>query len=133
MISKEIQFFLKKVLLLCLVVTGLSVVLFDTILKGLYLTVFPLELAIVVLVTIVGHLRLMKSIEFNMRKFSTIYLSTMSLKLLVYFLFILTNLLVDRSNAINFVVSFLILYIIFTIFEVIEISNFLKKYPKSSN
>jgi hypothetical protein len=133
MISKEIQFFLKKVLLLCLVVTGLSVVLFDTILKGLYLKVFPLELAIVVLVTIVGHLRLMKSIEFNMRKFSTIYLSTMSLKLLVYFLFILTNLLVDRSNAINFVVSFLILYIIFTIFEVIEISNFLKKYPKSSN
>ena len=129
----ERKYFLKKALLLCLVVTGLSLLLFDSVLKGYYLKIFPLQVAVVSLVTVISHLRLMSAVQQNARKFSTTFLAVMSIKLFIYIIFILVCLLIDRTHAVNFVATFLILYAIFTIFEVTEISNFLKKNPNSSN
>ena len=133
MISKEKRFFLKKALLFCLVLIGVSLLLYDTLLKEYYLKVFPLQFGIIALITLLSHLKLMGASERNPRKFSTTYLSIMSVRLLIYLVFILVCLLIDRTNAVNFVVTFLVLYLAFTIFEVIEISNFLKKNPNSSN
>ncbi len=133
MISKEIRFFLKKALLFSLVLVGISLLLYDTLLKEFYLKAFPIQFGIVALMTVFSHLKLMNASERNPRKFSTTFLSIMSLRLFVYLVFILVCLLIDRTNAINFVVTFLVLYLAFTIFEVIEISNFLKKNPNSSN
>ncbi|HWR99388.1 MAG TPA: hypothetical protein VN249_02175 [Prolixibacteraceae bacterium] len=133
MIISERRYFLKKALLLCLVVIGLSLLLYDSVLKGFYLKLYPLQVAVVSIVTVISHLRLMTAVEQNARKFSTTFLSVMSVKLFIYLVFILVCLLLDRSNAVNFVLTFLALYVIFTIFEVTEISNFLKKNPKSSN
>ena len=133
MISKEERFFLKKALLFCLVLIGASLLIYDTLLKEYYLKFFPIQFGVVALITIFSHLKLMKASEGNSRKFSTAYFSLMSVRLMVYLGFILVCLIIDRSRAINFVVTFLALYLAFTIFEVIEISNFLKKNPNSSN
>ncbi len=133
MMISERSYFLKKALLLCLVVIGLSLLLYDSVLKGYYLKIYPLQVALVFVVTVISHLRLMHAVQQNARKFSTTFLSVMSIKLFIYLIFILVCLLIDRTNAVNFVLTFLILYMIFTIFEVIEISNFLKKNPNSSN
>ncbi len=133
MISKEKRFFLKKALLFCLVLIGLSLILYDTVIKDYYLKIFPLQFAVVALVTVISHLRLMSSFQLNPRRFNTTFLSVMSIKLFIYLVFILVCLLIDRTSAVNFVITFLVLYLLFTIFEVVEISNFLKKNPKSSN
>ena len=127
MISKEKRFFLKKLLLFSLVLIGVSLLLYDTLLKEFYLKIFPLQFGVIVLITVFSHLRLMNASEQNSRKFSTTYLSVMSVRLLIYLVFILVCLLIDRTSAVNFVVTFLALYLAFTIFEVIEISNFIKK------
>ena len=131
--NTERQIFLKKIFYLCLSISGMAILLYQSVLKGYYLSIFPLQFAVVILVTVISHLRLMTSVEQNARRFSTTFLSVMSAKLFIYLFFILICLLVDRSNAINFVVTFLLLYLIFTIFEVIEISNFFKKNQNSSN
>jgi L-asparagine transporter-like permease len=133
MISNEKRNFLKNVLVYCLALTVLSTLLFTTILKGYYLKLFPLQFAVIALVTILSHLRLMNAIQLNARRFNTTFLALMSVKLLFYLIFILICLLIDRSNAINFVVTFLILYVCFTIFEVNKISKFLKKSTNSLN
>ena len=133
MINKEIRFFLKKMLLLCLVIIGLSLFLFDSVLKGYYLKIYPLQIAVIALVTIFSHIKLMNAFQQNARRFNTTFLSIMSIKLFIYLIFILVCLLIDRTNAINFVLTFLVLYTIFTIFEVVEISNFIKKDLNSSN
>lgn len=133
MINQEQKFFLKKALLFCLVLTGISLILFDFFLKDHYLKIYPLQFGLIALVTVLSHLRLMSAIRLNIRKFNTIYLAIMSLKLLIYIVFIIVCLIIDRSRAIEFVLAFLVLYIFFTVFEVIEISNFLKKNTKSSN
>jgi hypothetical protein len=108
-------------------------ILFDTLLKAHYLKIYPLQLGLVALVTVLSHLKLMNAIQLNIRKFNTVFLSLMALKLFIYFTFILVCLLIDRSRAIEFVLSFMILYGCFTVFEVIEISNFLRKNTNSSN
>lgn len=133
MINNEKRFFLKKALLFCLVLIGLSLILYDTVLKEFYLKMFPLQFSIVALVTVISHLRLMNSFQLNNRRFNTTFLSVMSIKLFIYLVFILVCLLIDRTSAVNFVITFLVLYLGFTIFEVIEISNFLQKKSKSSN
>lgn len=133
MMNTERQIFLKKIFYLCLSISGMAILLYQSVLKGYYLSIFPLQFAVVILVTVISHLRLMTSVEQNARRFSTTFLSVMSAKLFIYLFFILICLLVDRSNAINFVVTFLLMYLIFTIFEVIEISNFFKKNQNSSN
>ena len=131
--NTERQIFLKKIFYLCLSISGMAILLYQSVLKGYYLSIFPLQFAVVILVTVISHLRLMTSVEQNAQRFITTFLSVMSAKLFIYLFFILICLLVDRSNAINFVVTFLLLYLIFTIFEVIEISNFFKKNQNSSN
>jgi hypothetical protein len=133
MISTEKRFFYKKALLFCLVLIGISLLLFDSVLKNYYLNQYPLQFGLIAVVTFFSHLKLMNAIEQNARRFSTTFLATMSIKLLIYIIFIIVCLLIDRSQAINFVVTFMVLYFIFTIFEVIEISNFLKKNQNSSN
>ncbi len=133
MLNPEKRFFLKKALLFCLVLTGISLLLFDTFLKAYYLKIFPVQLAVISLVTVISHLRLMNAIELNVRRFNTVFLSIMSIKLFIYLTFILVCLLIDRTHALNFGLTFLILYVLFTLFEVTEISNFLKKNTKSSN
>lgn len=133
MITNEKRFFLKKAVLFCLVLIGISLLLFDTVLKDFYLKIYPVQFSLIALVTIFSHLRVMSGVKHNTRRFSTTFLSVMSIKLFIYLFFILVCLLIDRSIALNFVLTFLILYALFSIFEVIEISNFLKKNPNSSN
>jgi L-asparagine transporter-like permease len=133
MINKEKLFFLKKALLFCLVLIGLSLVLYDTVLKDFYMKIFPLQFAVVALITVISHLKLMNSFQLNSRRFNTTFLSVMSIKLFIYLVFILVCLLIDRTSAVNFVITFLVLYLFFTIFEVSEISDFLKKKSESSN
>ena len=133
MISSEIQIFKKKALLFCLVLAGISLVLFSTLLKDYYLKIFTVQFAVISLVTLLSHLRLMNSVRMNVMRFNTTFLAIMSIKLFLYIIFILVCLLIDRSRAIDFVITFLILYVFFTIFEVIEISNFLRKNTNSLN
>ncbi len=133
MINNDQKNFLKKALLFCLILAGISLLLFSSLLKEHYLKIYPLQFGLIALVTVVSHLKLMNAIQLNIRKFNTIYLAIMSMKLFLYILFIMVCLLIDRSRAIEFVMAFLILYIFFTVFEVLEISNFLKKNTKSLN
>jgi hypothetical protein len=133
MISTEKKMFLKSALLFCLTLIIVSTLLFTTILKAFYLTMFPVQFAVIGLVTILSHIRLMNAMAYNVRRFNTTFLGLMSVKLFLYLIFILVCLLIDRSKAINFVVSFLVLYVLFTIFEVNKISKFLRKSTNSIN
>ncbi len=133
MISTEKRIFLRHTLWFCLVLAGISLLLFTTVLKKYYLNIFPIQFAVIALITVFSHIRLMNAVRLNVLKFNTAYLAIMSIKLFMYFVFILICLLLNRSNAIDVVVPFLVLYIFYTIFEVVEISTFLKKNTNSSN
>ena len=49
--NTERQIFLKKIFYLCLSISGMAILLYQSVLKGYYLSIFPLQFAVVILVT----------------------------------------------------------------------------------
>jgi len=119
--------FIIKIGLLTLIIFVIAMVLFSTVLKPFYLAVFPVQLLLIALVTTAGHLWIIKSSKENTLKFTTAFMGSATLKLMIYLFFILIYLWTDRSQVIPFTLTFMILYIVYTIFEVVEVLSFIKK------
>ncbi|MBI2968579.1 MAG: hypothetical protein HYY40_12315 [Bacteroidetes bacterium] len=78
-------------------------------------------------VTLLVHYLLLRAAAYNPRLFIRYYSATTFVKLLVYFIFVLISTFSDRSNAAVFILTFFILYLAFTFFEVAYLMKQLKK------
>lgn len=119
--------FIVKILIFTLIIAGLSTALFLTILNIWYLSAYPYMIILIAAVTTIGHLLVVKASIQNSRRFATAFLASVTLKLMIYLTFILAYLLIDHSQVIPFVLTFIILYILFTVFEVVQVLNFIKR------
>ena len=119
--------FLLKISVFTLIVITISALLFTTILKAYYFNAFILHVVLISVVTTIGHILVAKAVKKNMRTFATAYMASVTIKLVVYLVYLLVSLLIDHSQVIQFSLTFLILYLIYTIFEVVEVLSFLKK------
>ena len=119
--------FVIKICLFTIIIFVIGSALFSTVLKMFYLPVFPFQVLLIAAVTAIGHLWIIRASEQNTIKFTTAFMGSATLKLMVYLFFMLIYLWNDHSNAISFVLTFMILYLIFTVFEVMEVLRFIKK------
>lgn len=92
-----------------------------------YFPYFPVIPAFLFVVTILGHSYLIRASESDPRKFTSKYLGVMGLKMFLYLIFLLVFLFLDTARAVPFLLSFLVTYITFTVYEVMSLLNFLKK------
>jgi len=114
-------------LFIALIITALGYGLFLFFIPQYYFPHFPVIPAFLLLVTIMVHVYLIKSSENNPRKFTSKYLGAMGLKMFIYLVFLVVFLFIDTAHAVPFLVSFLVTYAAFTLYEVISILNYLKK------
>jgi hypothetical protein len=119
--------FIFTLLFIALVITAIGYGLFLFFFPQHYFPHFPAIPAFLLVVTLTVHVYLIKSSENNPRKFTSKYLGAMGLKMFIYLLFLVVFLFIDTAHAIPFLVSFLVTYAAFTVYEVISILNFLKK------
>jgi hypothetical protein len=126
-IKNEIKSFISRIIIFTIILTSISAILYLTFLKPFYIKSFPLQLLLIGSLTTYSHVRLMKACEQNIRRFTSVFMLSVTLKLMVYLSFLLICLLIDHSNALAFVLTFLILYICYTIFEVTQALKFFKK------
>jgi hypothetical protein len=119
--------FIIKLLIFSLLLSAIAAILFLTVMKKWYFPAFPIQLLLIAIVTGISHIWLLKYSEQNMRKFTTVFMALVSIRLLIYLSYLLVNLWIDRSNVIVFLLTFFLLYVCFTIFEVKHILFFLKK------
>ncbi len=119
--------FIIKICLFTIVIFAVTAALFATILKDFYLSVYPYQILLIAIVTTIGHLWIIHASEQNTMKFTTAFMGSVTLKLMVYLFFMLIYLWIDRSQVVPFVLTFMILYLIFTVFEVSEVLRFIKK------
>ena len=119
--------FVIRICLFTLTIYAISSVLFHTVLETIHLSVFPYQLLLIAIVTTTGHLWVIRAADQNTMKFTTAFMASVTLKLLVYLFFMLIYLWIDRSQVIQFVLSFMVLYILFSVFEVTQILKFIKK------
>lgn len=127
LIETEKKQFIRKFIIFSIIFTAIAIMLYMTVLKPFYVKTFPLQLLLIGSLTAFSHLRLIKACEQNIRRFTTVYMLSATLKLLTYLSFLLICLLIDHSNALAFVLTFFALYLCYTVFEVIHVLNFLKK------
>ncbi|HEY3389673.1 MAG TPA: hypothetical protein VGK38_08895 [Prolixibacteraceae bacterium] len=106
--------------------------MFSSVLKPYYFAAYPYQILLIALVTSIGHLWILKAAGQNTRRFTTAFMASVTLKLMVYLTFMLVYLLVDHSQVIPFALTFVTFYISFTIFEVIQVLNYIKKHSKIS-
>ncbi len=76
------------------------------------------------------HYFLLKTTQNNIRKFITVFLGTITFKLIIYLFFMIIYAFSNRENAKIFLLNFIILYIIYTVYEVIMILKQLKLIDK---
>jgi hypothetical protein len=124
--------FIVKISILTIAIFAIAATLFSTVLKQWYFAAYPYQLLLIALLTTIGHLWIIKASDQNTRKFTTAYMASVTLKLLVYLTFLLVCLLIDHSQVIPFVLTFIIFYILYTVFEVMQVLSFIKKHSKIS-
>jgi hypothetical protein len=71
-----------------------------------------------VIVTIIFHFGLLKSSEGKPQAFIRYYMGATTFKLFIHVVVILMYCLFNRNDAVRFIITFLIFYILYTVFEV---------------
>lgn len=77
------------------------------------------------------HYFLLKASGNDQRKFVNRFLIATTVKLLIYFIFIGVYALYNIAFILPFLLTFLVLYLAFTLFEVISLTSFNRKIKKS--
>ncbi len=68
------------------------------------------------------YLQLKESVN-RLSKFVNVFLAATGLKILVFLVIITVYAFLNRADAVNFIVSFFIVYLVFAIFEIVQLLN----------
>lgn len=116
-----------RLLIFSALIAIIAAILYSTVLTSFYLPVFPYVLLFFTLISFLSHYIIVKAGKSRITKFSTSFMGISSLKLFLYLIFIIVYLLIDKTNALVFVLTFFIIYLLFTVFET---SSLLKDLDK---
>jgi len=101
-----------------------------------YTAAFPFLLVFFLLSTLIIYHYMFKAVEKRPARFVNIFMLTTMLKLLAYMAVMVTYALLNREDARAFVITFFILYVVFTSVEVIALlrvnSEFMQKDDTSN-
>jgi hypothetical protein len=119
--------FLIRELIFALILATIAYVLFQTVLKEYYLPVFWLLFGIISMFTAVFHLSVLQVSDKSTAKFSSKFMMVSGIKMMIYLALIVFYAFSFPDKAKIFLISFFILYMLYTVFEVLLIVNFFKK------
>ena len=123
--------YLKRMLIFAGIVSLLAFFLYQWIIPQYYLSIFPFLIVFFVLTTIAVHFILTKAGKQKITRFSTYFMGSISVKLIIYILFITIYAFTCRETAVPFLITFLLLYFVFTFFETYSLLNTFKKENQS--
>ncbi len=120
------QFALKSTVLTIIVFIA-GAFLYYTVLKPYYLPVFPLSLLFFYIMTNLVHSLLLKMVSKAGSRFTSQYMAVSFIKMFFYLAVAIVYVLFNRDQAKPFIANFLVLYIVYTVFEVYEFSKVVKQ------
>lgn len=119
--------FLIQELVFTALVAIMALALFNTILAKFYLPVFWGLIAIIAILTSVFHYSIIQIQDKGASKFATRFMMVSGIKMMIYLVFITAYAFIFPDKAKIFLISFFILYLLYTVFEVALIVRYLKK------
>lgn len=124
--NTDVRLFTKKLLILASLV-GIVIIAALFLMKPSYITpTLPYLLVFHTVATLLSYMVIQKKIKGSPTKFVNVYLATTTVKLLLYLAVLMTYSLMFLTDAVNFIISFFVLYVIFTAFEVIQLTRLSK-------
>jgi hypothetical protein len=118
--------YIRRIIIFSAIVFALAYFLFYFVIPKHYIRIFPFLIAFFVITSIIVHSILTKAGKQKITRFSIFFMGSITAKLFIYTIFIVIYVLVDKSTAVPFLISFLILYFLFTFFETYSLLNDLK-------
>lgn len=124
--KKSVKKFILNLGIISGVLLVLSVVMFLTILEPWFNYIFPFVILYFFLLSSFQHYRLIYSVKNNPRSFNTNYMAWFGIKLFLHLTFIIVYVLLNRLQALSFVLFFGFCYVIYTTYDVVLLSNTLR-------
>lgn len=125
-----IQAFSKKLILISLITVALTFGLSYIIPENLISKSWPFIAGFFFAISLLVHRFLLKKSGGHQTKFINAFLLTTTVKLLLFLSIILIYVLLNRDDAIGFILTFFAYYLIFTSFEIVSILKYLRKSEK---
>lgn len=101
--------------------------LFTVVFNPYYQVILPFILLFVFLFTTVIHAILLKTARKKPKKLVNRFLMLTGLKMIIYLLIMIIYLVISKQDSAPFLLTFLIVYLVFTIFEISSILSYLKR------
>jgi hypothetical protein len=125
--NQKLRIFTRQLLILA-TVTGLAIIALALIIPPAYVSpALPYLLMFFTATTLLSFYFLDKKSKVSASGFVTAFMANSAIRLLLYLAVIVIYALMHRGDSVNFIISFFILYMIFTAFEVLF---FLRKKPE---
>ncbi len=112
---------------LTIIVSILGTIVYSTLLQNHYLPVLPFLIVFFYVVTNLVHAYLLRIAVKSGSKFNSQYMAISFFKMFFYLILAIIFAFLNRESATVFLVNFLILYAIYTTFEVIQISKVVRQ------
>lgn len=119
--------FIAKSSLLTVIVLILGAILYSTLLKPFYLDILPVIVAFFYVVTNLVHAYLLKISVSSGSRFTSYYMAISFSKMFFYLAAAIAYAIIYREEAKIFLINFLLLYAVYTIFEVAEFSKVVRQ------
>jgi hypothetical protein len=119
--------FLFLEILFTAVLSLVAYILFTTLLSEYYLPVFWILLGLIATLTAIFHYSIVQVQENQPARFSTRFMMITGIKMMVYLIFITAYAFMNPENAAKFLISFLVLYLLYTILEVVLVVRYFKR------
>ena len=119
--------FLYKIIVFTLIVSILEFGLYTLIPERFITSSWPYIIIFFFGFTLFMHHHLLKATQGKPQKFIFTFMMFTTIKILLYLALILVYVLLNRADAVAFIMAFFVNYFLFTLFEIIAVLKFLQK------
>jgi hypothetical protein len=128
--ARGMKSFIIKSTFLTIIVFALGAILYFTALKPFYLNILPVALIFFYIVTNLVHAYLLKIASKSNSRFTSHYMAASFIKMFFYLAVAIIYAIINKDDAKIFLVNFLLLYVVYAIFEVVEFSKVVRQINK---
>ncbi len=119
--------YLKNALLFTVILAVIGYAVFYFLPDGFYTPTFPFLLFFFLSVSLIVHYLLIKAAQKRPAKFVNQFMLTTFLKLVFFLVVLVIYSVANRDDAISFIMTYFVLYLFYTAFELVSILRFNKK------
>ena len=125
--KKKLQNYFLRLIAISLILVVIAFILKALLPKGTLPPALPYLFILFFIVTALVHWLILRITSVKPEKFISYFMMATMIKLIIYFVTVLTYAFMNQTGILSFIIAFFVLYIFYTAFEVTSILRQIKK------